>query len=452
VIAAAVALGGWAGCHRSATVDRPSDASTANATIVVRGLDAGWKASTIQALPIGNSGRLFGRSSPKFESRRTDEGLSIGCPHDAVCQLALQHESGATIVLEVVSAESIVEVEPASLERKEIPVGTKARYLRPTSRSARIAKLLDEELALAHACGALSAGKCGTAHVLPDPRRVVAGHDPQAAVDRLRAVVTSADETLATWAYFNVGCQHSPLDAELAREALREPIEPIALNLWPVGIARALLAAEGASGAEQRLASMRGPADRDVAAALLIELVNDARGRHDLERAAELRNKLQRTTGPWTESLLVNRISADRQVVGVAVGSLMLRTLAGETRDVAEMKGAPILLYTAASWCTPCTDGLPELRDVAAKYPELVVLYVMLDDADPAAEYVRDHAPIPGTAVVAAEAERSKLEVLLGTPAFPSFVIIDRDGRVAALPGEEDLDTVVQKSGVLAKR
>jgi thiol-disulfide isomerase/thioredoxin len=270
-----------------------------------------------------------------------------------------------------------------------------------------------------------------------------------AAIDRLRATVPSADETLATWAYFNVGCPESPFDAELANAALRKPIDPIARNLWPVGIARAVLAAEGPAGAESRLSSMQADADRDVAAALLVELFREARGRHDLERAGEMRERLQRT-GPWTGSPLAARLNADRRIVGVQVGSIPLRTLTGEVRDPVDLKGHPILLYTAASWCKPCQDTLPELRSLAEKYPQLVVLYAMFDDAEAAAAYARDHAPIPGTVVVAGEDERRTMEVLLGSPAFPSFVVIGRDGRVAALPAEDDLETVVRRSNVLA--
>jgi thiol-disulfide isomerase/thioredoxin len=355
------------------------------------------------------------------------------------------------MVFEVVSADPIVEVEPIhGPPTLRLPFGTRPRYLRPQSRSARIAALLEEELALAHACRAIPTGSCGSVSVLPDPNRVVPGHDVMAAVDRLRAVVPSADETLATWAYFNVGCPQASDDEELANAALRKPIDPIARNLWPVGIARAVLAAEGPAGAELRLSSMQGDADRHVAAAMLVELFHEARGRHDLERAGVMRERLQRTPGPWTGSPLAARLNADRRIVGVQVGSIPLRTLTGEVRDPVDLKGHPILLYTAASWCKPCQDTLPELRSLAEKYPELVVLYAMFDDAEAAAAYARDHAPIPGTVVVAGEAERKTVEVLLGSPAFPSFVVIGRDGRVAALPAEDDLETVVRRSNVMA--
>lgn len=449
---------GLASCHRATPVEAPVDRqarapSEPHATIVVRGAAAGWDASSARATRAGNSLTVFGRSSPRFAGRFDGGRLTVECPVGAMCQVGLQHRDGATTMFEVVAADPIVEVELTDLSRtRGIPVPSRTRYVDPRSRSARIAELLAEELALTQACQGLPAGKCGTVFVMPDPQRVVAGHDPGAAIDRLRATVPREDETLATWAYFSAGCPHAELDAELAREALREPIDPIATKLWPVGLARAILAAEGPAGADERLERMRGDEnDRDVAAATLIELMHEARARRDLERAAELRATLH-SRGPWTNSPLATYLPADRRIVGAAVGSLSMVTLAGEAHDVAQMKGTPTLLYTAAAWCKPCADGLPELRAVADAHPELAVLFVMLDDEDTAIAWARDHAPIPGTPVVADQSARAKLEVLLGGHAVPSFVILDRDGRVAALPDEDDLETVVRKSGVLAER
>jgi hypothetical protein len=96
-------------------------------------------------------------------------------------------------------------------------------------------------------------------------------------------------------------------------------------------------------------------------------------------------------------------------------------------------------------------EGLPELRSVAARHPDLRVLYVLWDDLDSASAYAAKNSPIPGVVVVPDESARAKLEVVLGSPSFPSFVVIDAQGRVAALPDDDDLEAVIEASGVLSR-
>lgn len=441
-----------AACHRSSETHEPVGRDPAVATIVVHGVGEGWTLAAAPGISMGNGGRLGSRELPSFQGRLEQDRLSVECLLDFRCSVGLTSADGVFRVFEVVTAAPIVEVQVSELSGPAHEV--RPRYLQPQSRAARVATLLEKESALVQACRATVDGVCGGAFVLPDPDRVVPGHDPREALARLRVGLTPEDEALATWVYFNVGCPRSPGDAELARLALGKPIEPLARNLWPVGIARAIIAAEGREGAEQRLAAMRAPAERELAAATLLELLNEARGRHDLEHAASLHEALRSGDGPWKGSPLRESLLVQRGVVGAALGSIPLRTLTGELRDVAELIGAPFILYAAASWCAAChRDGLPELRSVAAKHPELAVLFVLWDDAETAESYVAKHAPIPGTVVLLPnDTARAKLEVVLGVPSFPSFVVVDSQGRVAAIAGSDDLDTVVQRSGVLADR
>lgn len=443
------------GCNRSlvahsldAREPAKGDDLSAVATVAVHGVAGDWVLTSLQTINLGNGGRLGSPELPRFEGHREGDHLVVECLLHSLCSVGLVHSDGARHGFQVIAGEPRVDV--LMPEHPEASGEARPRYLEPRSRSAQVAALLEEERALVKACHATIEGTCGGARLLPDPRRVVPGHDPHAAIARLRAKLSTEDQTLATWAYFNAGCPESPEDAELARRALRETIDPLSRNLWPMGIARAILAAEGAPGAQSRLGAMSAPADRELAAALLLELINEARSRHELERAIVLWETLASGDGPWKGSPLRELSLAQRNVIGIGVGSIPLRTLTGERRDPADMVGAPILLYTAASWCAAChRDGLPELRSFAMRHPEITVLYVLWDDEETAASYVSTHAPIPGTIVLADDAAQAKLAVLLGVPSFPSFLVIDAKGRVVALPDDGDLDSAVRRSGVL---
>lgn len=57
--------------------------------------------------------------------------------------------------------------------------------------------------------------------------------------------------------------------------------------------------------------------------------------------------------------------------------------LEGQQTTVKEIfeshKGKVILLDIWASWCPDCIKGLPELREIQAKYPDVVYLFFSLD-------------------------------------------------------------------------
>lgn len=427
-----------------------------NATIVVHGMGDGWTMVAAPVLQLGNGGRGTSRQS-LLEGEHLGDGYAVDCLARSLCAVEMWNPAGAPHAFDVVTGDASAEVHvvAATDDSGSLEVG----YRDPASRSARIAGLLEKEAALVRHCRAETDGRCGGARVLPDPGRVVDGYEPGGAIEELHAgLVDSEDGPLATWAYFDAGCPDSPIDVDLARRSLARPVEPIATSLWPVGIARAIMAAEGRAGAEARLAAMRAPEERDLAAALMVELVNEARRQHEFSRAVELRARLREENGPWKGSSFVDILLADPGVLGIDVSSLGFRVLvgdrAGDRLTVADEAGRPVVLYSAASWCPPCArEGLPQLRALAEEHPEVVVLFAMWDeDAATAAAYVEDHSPVPGTVVSPDDDARAELEVLLGLPSFPSFLVIDGRGRIAALPGSDDLETIVQRSGVLAER
>ncbi|MCX4239302.1 hypothetical protein [Paraliomyxa miuraensis] len=126
------------------------------------------------------------------------------------------------------------------------------------------------------------------------------------------------------------------------------PLDSLGRNLWPVGYVRAIVAAQGRARAEATVFDLRDPADRDVAAAMLIELIYDARQQREFDHAAELYETLKHGTGPWRDSPIAVWLRVVEGIVGADIGSIRLHTPDGEVLDTADLEGKPILLYTAA--------------------------------------------------------------------------------------------------------
>lgn len=79
-----------------------------------------------------------------------------------------------------------------------------------------------------------------------------------------------------------------------------------------------------------------------------------------------------------------------RPEVGHPVPAYRAVSVAGDSVSLADQKGKVVLLNVWATWCHPCRDEIPELREIHARYKdrglELVGVSV---DADGAEEDVR---------------------------------------------------------------
>jgi thiol-disulfide isomerase/thioredoxin len=154
-------------------------------------------------------------------------------------------------------------------------------------------------------------------------------------------------------------------------------------------------------------------------------------------------------------------------VTGAIAPPFALARLDGPPITSQSLRGKVVLLDLWASWCAPCIKGMPEMAQLQRKFgPKgLVVLAVTVDD-DPAKLNAFLARRPPGVTVVKPDAafNRNYGTLLhlksnrIVTPDhliqanLPSWVVIDRGGRVAGVyKSSADEDRVLALAAALAQ-
>lgn len=114
---------------------------------------------------------------------------------------------------------------------------------------------------------------------------------------------------------------------------------------------------------------------------------------------------------------------------------------------------APLLITFGASWCKPCNAGLPRLRALAGKHPELrLVLVDVEDDAQKAQEFAT-RCGIDGPALLDKFKQVARTYGVASdgqdggeSMALPRTFLVDTMGKVRAIYREEgaDLEAVIE--------
>lgn len=109
---------------------------------------------------------------------------------------------------------------------------------------------------------------------------------------------------------------------------------------------------------------------------------------------------------------------------------------------------SPLLITFGASWCKPCNDGLPRLRALTQKHPELRLVLIDVESDSAVAQEWAARLGIDGPAILDMFDEAAKTYgVVEGEKKMlPRTFLVDRMGKVRAIYREEgaDLEQVIE--------
>lgn len=105
-----------------------------------------------------------------------------------------------------------------------------------------------------------------------------------------------------------------------------------------------------------------------------------------------------------------------------------LRTLDGQAFGSAELHGRRTLLSLFFAECLPCIAEVPELNSLAAAHADMGVYAVTFDDATTAKGFVAQR----GLQVPVVADAKAYLDAL-GVQTYPTLILVDEHGRVAAV-------------------
>lgn len=105
--------------------------------------------------------------------------------------------------------------------------------------------------------------------------------------------------------------------------------------------------------------------------------------------------------------------------------------LEGTPLDLSTMRGQVIVLNSWASWCAPCRDEIPRLREAATAHPDVRFVGLNVEDDPTQAKSFAAETGITWPSIV--DADGTVLPTIPGVPpsALPSTVVIDDEGRIA---------------------
>ena len=118
--------------------------------------------------------------------------------------------------------------------------------------------------------------------------------------------------------------------------------------------------------------------------------------------------------------------------VGSAVLDMTGRRLDGAVDRFSSYRGRVVLINFWATWCAPCIDVLPELRELVAGLPadRFALLGISVDEALETVTAFREREPMPWTNWhVGIESDVTRAWAVRG---FPTYVLVDDQGVILA--------------------
>ena len=129
--------------------------------------------------------------------------------------------------------------------------------------------------------------------------------------------------------------------------------------------------------------------------------------------------------------MLTREPAGDAAIIGNPAPDFSLADLDGNPIHLAELRGRPVIVNFWASWCGPCVEEFPLLRDAVDRYEShgLAVVGVVYDDRSEAAH---DFMQRNGANWPAAMDPGLRVADAYGIVGVPETFFIGRDGTIVA--------------------
>jgi cytochrome c biogenesis protein CcmG, thiol:disulfide interchange protein DsbE len=130
-------------------------------------------------------------------------------------------------------------------------------------------------------------------------------------------------------------------------------------------------------------------------------------------------------------AMLLARGSGSPTAIGSVAPDFELTDLAGEPVSLADLRGRPVIVNFWASWCVPCVEEFPLLRDVHERHADggLAVVGIIFNDRSAAAaDFMERH----GATWTAARDPDGRAAEAYGILGLPETFLIGRDGTIQA--------------------
>jgi thiol-disulfide isomerase/thioredoxin len=106
-----------------------------------------------------------------------------------------------------------------------------------------------------------------------------------------------------------------------------------------------------------------------------------------------------------------------------------VNTLQGQQLSLKQMVGRVVVMDFWATWCEPCRESVPELKELSKKYPKekLTLISVSADDDEKAWREFVEKKNMDWTQYRDAD---KKIRAAFGIHAFPTYLVIDGEGMI----------------------
>ena len=150
----------------------------------------------------------------------------------------------------------------------------------------------------------------------------------------------------------------------------------------------------------------------------------------------------------------LSRWNAERikkQLSGKTAPDFALTDIQGKTLKLSDMKGKTVLLDFWATWCGPCRADGPSLDKLYQKYGDknLALIGISVDEERPVVQKFLSEHPHKYSIALTSENDMPRAYQI---GVFPTYIIIDTDGNVAAATegnkGFSELRHMLKKAGL----